>query len=299
MEQIIERHKAVLIFAPGRSTTLTAAKIHQILCDTKHTILNLQQLVRYKAEVILAWKSRFDVLVVESQRSTENFQDVFSEISIILNECGVEKKFIFITNTMGNLQQISALRRTFSTKLREEYDDWKFTDIITQSRTFISEKEVNFQGSAIQIKNIVRESDFDMLDCDSISILLGDEKPSIGIPIEETPDYYIDRTLKCIRQVKPSIQNESELLRPYGKECWEELQGTSAYREQKCNIIEQGQGITQQSLGNDNEQQPTRKCNETTESQVSKTEDQKHPCEEKSDDNGNEQGDLERKSTRF
>jgi hypothetical protein len=57
MKQLTETHKAVLIFAPGRSTTLTTAKIHQILSDTEHIILNLKQLIRYKTEVILAWKS--------------------------------------------------------------------------------------------------------------------------------------------------------------------------------------------------------------------------------------------------
>jgi hypothetical protein len=35
------------------------------------------------------------VLVLESQSSTENFQDVADEISEILNEFGVEKNFYF------------------------------------------------------------------------------------------------------------------------------------------------------------------------------------------------------------
>jgi hypothetical protein len=146
VKQLIEDHKAVLIFTPGRSTTLTAAKIHQMLSATKHIILNLQQLIRYKSEVFWAWKKSFDVLVLESQKTTENLEGIFNEISIILNECGVGKAFIFITETMGNTEQISALRRTFSTKLREEYDDWKFTDIVTESRTFILEKEVIFKA---------------------------------------------------------------------------------------------------------------------------------------------------------
>jgi len=44
MKQLTEPHKAVLIVASGSSTTLTAAKIHQMLSDTEHTTLNLQQL---------------------------------------------------------------------------------------------------------------------------------------------------------------------------------------------------------------------------------------------------------------
>jgi hypothetical protein len=39
MKQLTETHKAVLIFTPGISTTLTVAKIHQMLSDTEHTIL--------------------------------------------------------------------------------------------------------------------------------------------------------------------------------------------------------------------------------------------------------------------
>jgi TATA-box binding protein (TBP) (component of TFIID and TFIIIB) len=54
MKQITELNKAVLIFSPGRSTTLTAAKIHQMLSTTKHVILNLQQLVLYETEVMFA-----------------------------------------------------------------------------------------------------------------------------------------------------------------------------------------------------------------------------------------------------
>jgi len=91
MEQTTEPHKAILIFAPGRSTTITAAKINQMLSARKHVILNLQQLVRYKTEVMLAWKNTFDVVVLESQSSPENFPEVLNEISTILNECGGEK----------------------------------------------------------------------------------------------------------------------------------------------------------------------------------------------------------------
>jgi hypothetical protein len=87
---------------------------------------------------------------------------------------------------MGNTEQISALRRTFSTNLTEEYDDCKLMDII-ESTTFFLEKKIIFQGVELQIKDIIKESDIQMLsalDGDSMSLLLGDEKPSIGIPIE-------------------------------------------------------------------------------------------------------------------
>jgi hypothetical protein len=52
MKQLTKSHKALLIFVAGSSTTLTAAKIHQMLSATKHVIMNLQQLIRYKIEVM-------------------------------------------------------------------------------------------------------------------------------------------------------------------------------------------------------------------------------------------------------
>jgi hypothetical protein len=157
MKPLTEPHNTVLIFYPGRSTTLTAAKIHQMLSATKHCILNLQQLIRYKTEVMFAWRNRFDVLVLESQMSAENFQDIADEISTIPNECVVENKFIFISSTECNIQQISALRSTFRTKLAEEYDDWKFTDLVTESMTFLLEKNVTFKGIKHKSKMLSRK----------------------------------------------------------------------------------------------------------------------------------------------
>jgi len=78
-------------------------------------------------------------LVLDNQRSTENLQDVCNETSIILNECGGQKRFNFIADTGGNIEKISVLHHTFSTKFRKEYDGWEFTDIITESRKFFLE----------------------------------------------------------------------------------------------------------------------------------------------------------------
>jgi hypothetical protein len=69
MKQLIQPHKAVLIFAPSRSTTLTAAKIHLMLSATTHIILNLQQLVRYKTDVMLAWKNNFKVIPIQKENT--------------------------------------------------------------------------------------------------------------------------------------------------------------------------------------------------------------------------------------
>ena len=301
IQQLIEPHRTVLIFAPGRSTTLTAAKIHQMLSDTEHIILNLQQLIRYKTEVVLAWKSKFDVLVLESQSSTEKFQDVLNEISITLNEFGVEKKLIFIAQAMGNKEQISVLRHTFSEKLAEAYDDWKFTDIITESKKFFLEKKIIFQGLELQVKDIVKESDIQMLnalDGESMSLLLADEKPSIGSPIEETLDYYIERALECTQNVNPGTQNEIELLLPFRKSSMEDLNGVSACTENNRKISDHGGANPQLCLTNENEQEPTRVCNEKNEMQCSETKEQNHPSQPMRNGFGNVYRDLERKSTR-
>ena len=54
IKQLTDPQEVVLIFAPGQSTTLTAAKIHQMLSATEHIILNLQQFARHKSVVMLA-----------------------------------------------------------------------------------------------------------------------------------------------------------------------------------------------------------------------------------------------------
>jgi hypothetical protein len=128
----MQSHKPVLIFAPGRSTTLTAAKIHQMLGDTRHVILNLQQLIRSKPEVILAWKSVFHVLVIESDDPAEVVPEVFNELSDFLNK-NVEKKYIFISNSLINIQQLHALQSAFPTNLIEVLDDCKFMDVNSHS----------------------------------------------------------------------------------------------------------------------------------------------------------------------
>jgi len=272
-----------------------------MMSATKHIILNLEQFVRYKSEVILAWKKSFDVLVLESQKSTENFQGVFNEIPIILNECGVAKRFIFITITMGNIQQISDLRLTFSTKLREEYDDWKFTDIVAESRNFFLEKKVTFQGMVIQIKNIVKERDvhmFNALDCDSLSLLLANEKPVIGVPVADTLKYYIDRTIECKMYVKLGSENESGVQIRFGESTSEELKCISTYREKNCNINGDGEDSPHLSLANENEQETTRVCNETNKLQYLCKQDEQHYWEENTDVLGSTHRNFQRNVTR-
>jgi len=236
MEMMIGGHKAVLIFATERSTTLTTAKIHQMLSATKHVILNLQQLIQYRTEVMLAWKSMFDVLVLESQRSAENLQDNFNQISIFLKECDVKKKFIFISSAFGNIQQTSDLCNTLSTKLTKEYDDWKFTDIVTNTRMSFLEKKVYFQGAEIKLSDIVKKYDVGMLnalDSDSISRLLGNEKLSIGIPIEGTVQYYIDRTLLCNEDIKIRFPVQEETNPALNNIILQELQDIISYRKKE------------------------------------------------------------------
>jgi hypothetical protein len=43
-------------------------------------------MARYKSDIVLVSNNRFNVLVVEDQNSSEHFQYVFNEASMILNE---------------------------------------------------------------------------------------------------------------------------------------------------------------------------------------------------------------------
>jgi len=214
MEKLIKPYKAVLIFAPGRTTTLTAAKIHQTLGATEHIILNLHQFGSYRSEVTLAWKNIVEVLVLEGGSSGEDFQDIFSEISDILNKTSAERKFIFISNSIDNREQISAFQSLFRTNFTQKQEIWKLRDITTQSMRIILEKNVTFHGTEIKIEHLVKENDLrrlNALDCDSVSLLLGNKKPSIGNPIGNPPEYYIARTLEKVTNIKCGIHTESEL----------------------------------------------------------------------------------------
>jgi hypothetical protein len=214
LKQLTGTHKAVLIFTPTISTTLTGAKIHQMLSNTEHIILNLQQMILYKTEVMLTWKSMFDVLVVESDSSAELSPDFFIEISSFLNESVDEKKFIFISNSVGNRQQIYELRNTFHANLREGYDSCKFSDLANESRMLFLNKNVSFQGREVKLNTIVKKGDvclLNELDCDSISLLLENKKPSIGMRTEDTVKYYIDRTLQFGKQPNNRFPAQGEI----------------------------------------------------------------------------------------
>jgi len=235
MEQMIGRHKALLIFTPGRSTTLTTVKIHQMLSATKHIILNLQQLICYKTEVMLAWKSMFDVLVLESDSSAEVSVDSFIELNGFLNNSVAEKKFIFISNNVDNIQQINELHRTFNTNLTQMYDVCKFTDIIPESQKFFLDKIVYFQGVEVKLSTIIKNDDvgvLNTLDCDSISFLLENEKPLIGIRSEDRVEYYIDRTLQRNRHAEAHFPAQGEIRHALGGGILQEMRDSSPHLDE-------------------------------------------------------------------
>jgi KaiC/GvpD/RAD55 family RecA-like ATPase len=237
MKLLTEPHKAVLIFAPGRSTTLTAAKIHQKLNNTSH-ILNLQQLVLDKSEVMLAWQTMFDVLVLENKGSTENFQELCNEIYKLINKCD-DKKFIFISSETGNIQQTSAIRKIFSKNLTVIYDEWKFTELVTKSQMLFLEKEVYFQGAEIKLSKIVNGDEVGILNAlsfDSASRLLENEKLSIGIAIEHTVQYYIDRTLQCNNDVKTGVPIQGEIKPALNKDILQEFQDIGSNQKKEVEI---------------------------------------------------------------
>jgi len=132
-----------------------------------------------RSEVTLAWKNIVEVLVLEGGSSGEDSQDIFSEISDILNKTSAERKFIFISNSIDNREQISAFQSLFRTNFTQKKESWKLTEITTQSMRIILEKNVTFHGTEIQIKRLVKENDLrrlNALDCDSVSLMLGNKK---------------------------------------------------------------------------------------------------------------------------
>jgi hypothetical protein len=96
------------------------------------------------------------------------------------------------------------------------------------------EKNVYFQGAEIKLGNIVRNNDVGMLNvlsCDSISRLLGNEQLSIGIPIEDTVEYYIDRTLLCDRGIKSRFPVKEETKPALYNDILQEFQNICSHRE--------------------------------------------------------------------
>jgi hypothetical protein len=130
MKQLTEPYKALLIRVSEPQTTFTAAKIHQMLGDVQHVILKLEQLIKYKSEVIFAWKNVFDVLVIESDGTAKIVPDFFKELSDFLITSVAEKKFIFISSSEGNIE----LRSAFQTNFKEDFDYFKLTDIVPEDR---------------------------------------------------------------------------------------------------------------------------------------------------------------------
>jgi len=143
--------------------------------------------------------------VIESDSSAEVSPDNFNELSGFLNYSVAEKKFIFISNTLVNIEQIYELRRTFHSKVTEECDNCKFTDILTESWMFFLDKKVYFQGVEVKLSAIIKNGDvrvLNSLDCDSVSLLVENKKPTIGTATEDTVECYIDRTLICRKHAK-------------------------------------------------------------------------------------------------
>lgn len=100
---------------------------------------------------------------------------------------------------------------------------------------FFRKKKVYSQGSELQLNTAVKESDigtFDALDSASISLLIADEKPSIDVPIDETLECNVQRTLECRKQGKGGIANESDLISSLRGDSLEKLQGSSSYRKE-------------------------------------------------------------------
>jgi Cdc6-like AAA superfamily ATPase len=184
---------------------------------------------------MLAWKMMFDVLVLESDSSAEVSPDLFfNELSDFVNDNFPEKKFIFISNSVGKTQQIHELRNIFHESLTEGYDSCKFTDIVTESRMLFLNKYVSFQGREVKLSTIVQNDHVHVLnelDCESISLLLENEKPSIGMRTEDPVKYYIDRTLQFRKHANTLSPAQGEIQPAPCRDISKDVQDSSPYLE--------------------------------------------------------------------
>jgi predicted NACHT family NTPase len=69
------------------------------------------------------------------------------------------------------------------------------------------------------------------LDCDSISLLLENEKPSIGIRSEDTVEYYIDRTLQRSRHAKTGFPAQGEIQHASSGDILQDVRDSSPHLE--------------------------------------------------------------------
>jgi hypothetical protein len=72
---------------------------------------------------------------------------------------------------------------------------------------------------------------FDAVDSASVFLLIADEKPSIDVPIDETLEYDIERTLECRKEGKGGIANDNDLIASLRGDSFEKLQGSRPYRK--------------------------------------------------------------------
>jgi hypothetical protein len=70
------------------------------------------------------------------------------------------------------------------------------------------------------------------LDCESISLLLENKKPSIGMRTEETVKYYIDRTLQCRKQANTCFPAQGEIQHASSGDILQEMHHSAPHLEE-------------------------------------------------------------------
>ncbi|PSN55708.1 hypothetical protein C0J52_09025 [Blattella germanica] len=209
----IEMSNSTLIFAPGRSTTITAAKLHQSLGDlSPHRFINLLNLDTYIQEIKATWPSEYSRLIVEIPNTDTEYVNLYSEIREILKE---EMKVVFIIQNTGNLKQLNSLETEWKSILKKVHDCTIISDFETLTQESFLQKRIMFQGHEISLSELINIDDVHILkglDIDSLSLLLANEKPTIGSELPNSPDFYIDRTLQSNLFVSTEIFNEKGIV---------------------------------------------------------------------------------------
>ncbi|PSN55482.1 hypothetical protein C0J52_02600 [Blattella germanica] len=209
----LENTREILIVTPGRSIQLTVTKIYQVLSRvSEFSVVNLNDFETHLLGILQCWELQNLTLVVEIPNSDKDWKNIFFEIRKVLNRGPVQMSVIFIVEGRRNTQ-INSIRNTFR-NLKVIYDNFAFIQLKEECRLYFLDKILLFQGYKVKLSAIAgteSESILKRLDPDSLD-LLESGNPRIGLPLQDSPEQYIERTLQSHSVVNKAILKESDVV---------------------------------------------------------------------------------------
>jgi hypothetical protein len=97
------------------------------------------------------------------------------------------------------------------------------------------DKKVNFQGAEIELRKIVKTDDvglLNVLDFDSLSLLLENGKSSLGVSTVNTIEYYIDRTLQFRKHANTPLPAQGEMQPGSRRDIFQEIRDNCLHMEE-------------------------------------------------------------------